>query len=132
MKKVAALIAVMLVMSIVACAEGVDLSSYSIDDLINLKTAIDQELIDRNYEGGFYLNPGIYVIGEDIEAGRYTFRCVRLMKKWASGGIGLFESVEDEKPYEDCVLRPGDEDSSRLVEGHILKILGATCAVIKE
>ena len=72
------------------------------------------------------------MIGEDIEDGRYTFRCVRLMKKWASGGIGLFASVEDENPYEDCVLRPGDEYSSRLKEGHILKILGATCAVIKE
>lgn len=133
MRRIAILVFVLLGAIAIACAEEIDLNSYSVDELINLKIAVDQELIERNRTDLSYLFPGTYVVGEDIEPGRYSLRCIRVSKKHVSGVVGLFYSIDDEKPYEQYVLRPPtDECSVRLVEGRVLKTQSATCVIAKE
>lgn len=57
------------------CADGIDLSSLSWDELIALKADINRELMSRDEWEEVEVPQGVYVVGEDIPAGKWTVRC---------------------------------------------------------
>nr|DAM62917.1 MAG TPA: hypothetical protein [Caudoviricetes sp.] len=74
MKKALALILILLIVAVPVLAEGLDFSSMTIDELISLRSAITQEIESRIEDADFaHAANGIYKIGEDIDAGVYTF-----------------------------------------------------------
>lgn len=52
-------------------AEDIDLASMDVAALIELRNSINAELSSRPEASPFRLNPGIYIAGEDIKAGKY-------------------------------------------------------------
>lgn len=59
-----------LVFGTFAYAEGIDLTSLSIEELAQLRNDLTDELFNRN--GAVPLADGKYVVGKDIAAGAYT------------------------------------------------------------
>lgn len=78
MKKLLALaLALLLLMSFNAVSmaeEAIDFSSYSLDELLEIKTALANEIASRPGGEKMVLYSGQYIIGEDIPAGDYTFK----------------------------------------------------------
>lgn len=52
-------------------AADVDLTNMDVDALIALRASINAELTSRPEASPFRLNPGLYLVGEDIKAGKY-------------------------------------------------------------
>ena len=55
-----------------AFAADIDLSSLSVEDLIDLKDQIDDEIYEK--QGFIDLPYGYYIVGKDIAAGEYTIK----------------------------------------------------------
>lgn len=73
------LLVVCLVLPITAIADVSmpDLTEYSTEDLIALKTLIAQEMLERGIEKQATVPIGKYIIGVDIPAGTYTLKPVK-------------------------------------------------------
>lgn len=78
MKKNLCLFSLVLVMMFLipfAARAQMDLSLYSLEELIALRTQITEEIITRTDEkASFFVPIGRYTIGEDIPSGTYTLR----------------------------------------------------------
>ncbi|MBQ9008350.1 MAG: hypothetical protein IJ088_03345, partial [Clostridia bacterium] len=62
----------------IAMAEGsVDLSGYSLEELIEMRSSLTEEISSRPGGEKMVLGAGQYKIGEDLPAGVYTFRFVQ-------------------------------------------------------
>lgn len=73
MKKLIAVIAALALLFAVAVAEFVDLSAMTFDELAQLQKAIIQEMQSRDEFKSVWVPQGIYIVGEDIPAGIYSF-----------------------------------------------------------
>lgn len=72
MKKVCLLVTLVLVVfAFSSVAEQIDLKSMSDDELIAMKDAISEEMIERGIEIDTVFYPGTYVCGVDIRPGVY-------------------------------------------------------------
>lgn len=71
MKKVTALLLAILLLTIPTALASGDLSSMTVEQLIQLKTQIETELISRTEGESFGVPPGKYIVGQDIPAGAY-------------------------------------------------------------
>lgn len=76
-KLFAMLLAVLMVVSGVCLAAGLDLESLklsdaSVEDLLKLKDLIDEELASRGFYENEILETGLYVVGKDIVPGQFT------------------------------------------------------------
>lgn len=74
MKKVATFLVAFALISMLVTGlseSNVDLKSYSDDELMSLRDAISDELINRGVEFDVPFYPGMYVAGKDIKAGAY-------------------------------------------------------------
>lgn len=82
MKKFVAVISILLLLfcHFSALGEEIDLSTMTTDELINLQIKIQDELYTRDRFMNCFLNPGEYVIGEDIASGDYLIHCVDLQR----------------------------------------------------
>lgn len=73
------MIAMILVLSLLlaapAAATGIDLSALSWDELIALKAEIGKEQMSRDEWQEVEVPEGVYVVGEDIPAGKWTVKC---------------------------------------------------------
>lgn len=83
MKRILALaLGFLMTFSVPALSEEFDLSSMSFDELVELRNRIDAEI-------GSPIGTGQYIVGEDIEAGKYEFICTFVnIQASASGGAG--------------------------------------------
>lgn len=75
MKRILSILFIVLLFSTSAIAEGLDLSSMSYEQLVELKRAVDNEYYARPEAEPNVLAPGNYIVGEDIQAGTY-YVCV--------------------------------------------------------
>lgn len=96
-KLICALLAVALTGCLVlpACAESIDLSALTWEELLELKAAITMEQLSRDEWQEVEVPQGVYVVGEDIPAGKWTVRCKtgsRLRLAWSAA---LDESGQD-------------------------------------
>ena len=71
MKKIFCLVIALMIFPALSLAE-VDLKEMTTEELIELKTAIAQELISRNEMKEVPVPAGKYTVGEDIPVGNYT------------------------------------------------------------
>lgn len=76
-------------------AEGIDLTSMDIDELLALKNALTLELQSRPEASPFEVNPGTYIVGEDIKAGKYY-----IAAKGLSEGTGQIHIYETKDQYQ--------------------------------
>lgn len=79
MKKLIAVIITTLLFSQAVLASGIDLGGMTADELIALKTAITQELMDRGEIKSANVPAGDYIVGEDIPAGSYSISTSQIM-----------------------------------------------------
>lgn len=70
MKRLAVIILAFVMIFSMSYAESIDLTGMSIEDLNNLRNAIDEELLNRD-EAAF-IPDGSYVVGLDISEGSYV------------------------------------------------------------
>lgn len=74
MKKLTALTLVLLLTASTAFAAP-DLSGYSLSELLDLRSLINDELRDRGAVITFHAPVGVYTVGVDFPAGTYTIAC---------------------------------------------------------
>ena len=72
MKKLFAALIVLALLCPVVLAEDVDLSGMSFEDLLDLRAAVDRAIWASDGWQEVEVPAGVYVIGEDIPAGRWT------------------------------------------------------------
>ena len=75
MKKFIAILLACLIILPAACAESIDLSSLSFDELQELKSRISQEMTTRPEWKETTVPAGLYEIGTDIPAGEWGLKC---------------------------------------------------------
>ena len=90
MKRLMVIIMVLLMVTGVAFAYGVDIVSMSTDDLILLRQQISDEIKKRTNDDNDVLPRGIYVVGKDIRAGGYILHIL----PEENGSIWIIDSEE--------------------------------------
>ena len=115
MKRIVAMIAALLFFIAPAFAD-VDLSSISLEELIELRQQINLELWNRTQIKSVTVPPGVYVIGKDIPAGHWSITTEKgNLYKWSNviycsrlDGTGKNPSYSG-LYYSDTVKYPGSE-----------------------
>jgi len=76
MKKIISIvIAAVLILAVPVCASAeIDLSGLSWQELIDLRAAIMREQMSRDEWQEVVVPKGVYIVGEDIPAGKWTIR----------------------------------------------------------
>lgn len=78
MKKIACILlamALMICLVLPVCAEEIDLSALTWEELLDLKARITMEQLTRDEWQEVEVPQGVWVVGEDIPAGKWTVRC---------------------------------------------------------
>lgn len=144
MKKLFLMIALTsFVVSGVAFSEGleVDLQSMSIEDLLNLKREISNEITSRISDDVPYELPiGVYEIGKDFSPGSYNIEVVKSAENENPYfSIQLYESIESYKSSDGEIIHDlfltGDENEGyiRLDDGNVMAVYSqAMAAYISE
>lgn len=102
-KLMCALLAVVLVGCLVlpACAESIDLTALSWEELLDLKAAITHEQLTRDEWQEVEVPQGVWVVGEDIPAGKWTIRCKTGYSTRVKWGKYLDKSQNDVDYFKD-------------------------------
>lgn len=111
MKRIFTMVLCMLILfSVSALGEGIDLSSLTLDELVALRESVNIEIDNRIGIIDSQIGTGQYVVGENLKAGKYEFVCtfVNVMPS-VSGGTGLNQSRL-------VVLTNLDEDGEKLCD----------------
>lgn len=86
MRRIALLLSViMFIVGLPCLAESINLTELSVEELIDLELSIQGEIANRDTENSHILYSGYYIVGEDIEAGRYkayVLKCDREEGGW--------------------------------------------------
>lgn len=124
MKKLVLLIvALLLVLVISVSAEGIDLSGMSDEDLCALEIAIVDELGSRGTNSTQCFFPGEYIVGDEIDPGRYVFTGVELTSSDGYGYVVLREDATNNDSTIDIEqLFEGDKYSMKLSDGNLFKV----------
>lgn len=75
LRMIAMTLVLALLLAAPAAATGIDLSALSWDELIALKAEIGKEQMSRDEWQEVEVPQGVWVVGEDIPAGKWTVRC---------------------------------------------------------
>ena len=115
-----------------AMADEQDMSSMTLDELVQLRSAADAEIQRRLADASTTLLKGTYVVGKDIEAGSYVYTASNDMttvctfstedgaSKLASGSISHSQDVLDEATAAMVTylqLNSGESTQVRLEDG---------------
>jgi len=88
-KIVVVLVGLVMLFSVPAFGEELDFASMTLDELIELRNAVDKAIGERNGTVGQEIGSGQYIVGEDIAVGKYEFVCTLVnVQESASGGKG--------------------------------------------
>ncbi len=103
MKRIVALLVALLLTLGCACAESLDYSGMSDDEVMAVYSGAKQELINRGLIAGLErtLREGKYIIGKDIPAGSYTITCIGTAGDTAGDAYGALGSMMDALDDED-------------------------------
>lgn len=74
----------------------VDLATMTVDELITLKTQIEQELINRGAVKSATVPAGKYIVGKDIPAGDYSISTSQYMVVVTIGSLNMYVVTPDE------------------------------------
>lgn len=130
MKKLVLLIVALLLVSIMAVrAEEIDLSGMTTKELIELDLQISEELHSRDEYDSKYLYQGAYTVGEDLEEGRYVFKCEKVIEN--KRGYGEIYLQQTHERPQGARMLSGDEWSARLTAGSTLWLTYLECTFVK-
>ena len=107
MRKLLCLLMAILLIGTVALAESIDLSALSDDELLALKDQLDSVIYERELFSSTLFPAGLYVVGEDIKAGKYA---VHVGNADIVGHIRLYANKEDLESRDesfDLTIYPG-------------------------
>ena len=122
MKKLVAvvvLIALMISLLGVSHAESIDLSAFSDDEIVELMSRIQDELIKRHIPKTANLSKGSYLVGREIPAGTYIYTCLREDDRWN----GLISVYTDSTKQTEVLSASVPKDKTTIIyleEGNIL------------
>lgn len=129
MKKIIAMIFVFVMIGVVASAEIIDFSNYSIEDLSEIHREIIEEISKRSVSSGYIIYQGDYPVDIAIQSGSYTLtrmdannneKYVEVRVKNSSGEVvSRYPLHENEK----CTVC--------LVEGDTLTVAYGSCFIEK-
>lgn len=113
MKKLLIVLTVLALLCPVVIAENIDLSGMSFEELIDLRAAVDAAIWASDGWQEVDVPGGVYVIGEDIPAGRWS-----VASKSAIASFTLYPQKSDytEKTYNYLVLQMLSEGESYTLE----------------
>ena len=123
MKRLACCLLVCLLLISVSSAATVDFSSLSDQDLLDLLTQVNQEVVNRGLNKTAKLPQGGYIAGKDLPTGRYIFTSMAKEDDWGNltvkadegkGQLILWEVIAAAKKGEDpeavfITLNKGDK-----------------------
>lgn len=113
MKRILALVLVLISLVGFASAETIDISGMSSDELIALRDAINAEIVSRGIEKEVNVPAGTYTVGEDIPAGTYTIRTSALMISFytydANGNYDEMHMVQPSSPIGKLTVTDGQK-----------------------
>ncbi len=79
-RKLWLMITLVYVVSVILCgmavAEGIDLDSLSVKELLDLQTQLDHKIVELSPYENCVLYEGKYIAGKEFEPGTYVFDCV--------------------------------------------------------
>lgn len=130
MKKFFAMLLACLLIASCACADEIDLSSLSFDELRELQTEISKELIKRPEWKEVNVPAGFYKIGEDIPAGDWCIKCGNADEDHIFVDYGKANEseskVDDSDWYGNIYIKASDSDidhkNIKLIEGNCISI----------
>lgn len=122
MRRVAALVILLLMCFSVSFAEEIDFSNMSLDQLFELKISINQEIAKRYGEGWEELVPGEYFIGKEIKSGRYEVLGIKTYGNYTNICFRVIDPNNREKYVYSNSPSIGESFVCVLEEGTILKI----------
>ena len=94
-------LAIFLAVTAAAFADGVDLSSLTWEELLELKAAITLEQWSRDEWEEVEVPRGVWVVGEDIPAGKWTITCKTGYSTRVKWGKYLDKSQNDVDYFKD-------------------------------
>ena len=135
MKKFLCLVFVVALLSTVALAESLDISSLSDDDLLALKTQVDQAISDRGLITETLLPSGHFTAGVDIAPGTYVVHVPG--KNQHNARLSIYAQKDDlengEPIYERFISSQTDEYLYiALNEGNVLDFFAQCRATIEK
>lgn len=121
-----ALLIVAIAIPVFASTAGIDLTTMSLEELIQLRNDVDTEISSRISSNNDTMYQGAYVAGKDIAIGRYTFTALE------TSYLELFDTNDNFKSYrkdykeEDRAyynqMKEGDVVTLNLEEGQVVNI----------
>ena len=126
MKRVCSLLMMLFMLLSVtySCAENIDLSLMSLDELQVLYNAINQEVATRFEKSLGHIGSGVFVVGEDIKPGNYNLTDAEPgTATW--GYVALYQNIEDynnKSKFSYTQVRKGETVTLSLKEGMVVEI----------
>ncbi len=102
----------LIVFTAVICSSSlaeVDVKSLSTDELISMRLAIVQELMDRGEMKSANVPAGEYIVGEDIPAGSYSITTDQILVTIVIGNYDGMYVVSPDSPVGKLTLKAGDK-----------------------
>jgi len=126
MKKLLACVLALILIGCAALAE-IDLSSLSYEELVALRQQVDATLWASEEWQEVEVPAGVYIIGEDIPAGRYVLSFTGS----SIGPVNVYPTKEAyiENGFDTIVqeyLNPGDKINLLVDDGQYLELIGAS------
>ena len=88
-KIIAILVGLIMLFSVPAFGEEIDLVDLTLEELIAIRDSIDKEIEKRTGVIDQQIGTGQYIVGEDIAEGKYEFVCTFVnIHESSSGGAG--------------------------------------------
>lgn len=130
MKKIVAICITiaLLILSVCALAESLDLDAMTLDQLISLELDVQKKIYEQDPMAKHVLYPGTYIVGDDIDAGDYLVQCVSLMSD--EKYVRLIHRDANGEHLEEPCLDIEEVCRIRFEEGQDLKILYGVVTII--
>ena len=110
-------------------SNGMDLTTWSFQELMEMKTRIDAELFSRPEANALRLPMGDYLVGRDLQPGRYNLCCVD-PSKYGDAHVEVYETKDKEKTITDIYVRvEGPNYSISIDNGNLLEVTNGGIAL---
>lgn len=114
MKKIICILSILCILAIVPAYADVDISGLSFEELISLQTKVNQALWASDGWKEVTVPEGVYKIGEDIPAGRWTLKravndytYMRVGKRFTEGKVGGYTFTSEVEAETNLILEEG-------------------------
>lgn len=123
MKRIIAVLLVsILMMSGIAQAAEISLSDLSWEELIALREQISREMMARDQWQSVVVPQGLYQVGKEIPAGKWTVSCAGTYATVIKIGYAVDSLQEFEYPYDHESLYLGESYTFTLVDGMYIMV----------